>query len=207
MNMKTHVIDTDQPDAVQQALGHIQSGGVIAFPTDTVYGLGSSPFNPEAITKLFTIKGRDFNKAISILISDISQLPLLSEGFPLTADLLAKRFWPGALTIIVNKKKGLPANLSPFPSIGIRIPDHAFALHLLQVTGPLAVTSANRSGGRDPLTAKDVLEQLDGRFDLLMDGGRCPGGIPSTVIDCTLPEIKFFRIGAILEETIKKALP
>jgi L-threonylcarbamoyladenylate synthase len=205
--MKTHVIDTNQPDAVQQALGHIQSGGVIAFPTDTVYGLGSSPFNPEAITKLFTIKGRDFNKAISILISDISQLPLLSDGFTPTADLLAKRFWPGALTLIVNKKKGLPANLSPFPSIGIRMPDHAFALHLLQVTGPLAVTSANRSGGRDPLTAKDVLEQLDGRFDLLMDGGQCPGGIPSTVIDCTFPEIKFFRIGAILEETIKKALP
>ncbi len=205
--MKTHVIDFEKQDAVQLALEQIQAGGIIAFPTDTVYGLGSSPFDPTAITKLFSVKGRDFNKAIAILISDISQLPLLTEGFSPTAESLAKFFWPGALTLIVNKKKDLPSILSPFPSIGIRMPNHVFALDLLRITGPLAVTSANRSGGKNPLTAKDVLEQLDGHVELLIDGGQCPGGIPSTVIDCTFPDIKFIRVGAITEEMIKKALP
>ncbi len=205
--MKTHIIDFNRQDAIQLALEQIQAGGIIAFPTDTVYGLGSSPFNPVAITKLFSVKGRDFNKAIAILIGDISQLPLISEGFPPIAESLAKYFWPGALTLIVNKKKELPAILSPFPSIGIRMPNHPFALDLLRVTGPLAVTSANRSGGKNPLTAKDVLEHLDGHVDLLIDGGQCPGGVPSTVIDCMFPEIKFIRLGAITEETIKKALP
>ena len=205
--MKTQVIDLSQQDAIQRALDQIHSGGIIAFPTDTVYGLGSSPFNPEAIKRLFTAKGRNFNKAIAILIGDISQLPLLSEEFNPTAQILSRQFWPGALTLILNKKKELPAILSPFPSIGIRMPDHPFALNLLRVTGPLAVTSANLSGGKNPLTAKDVLEQLDGRVDLLMDGGQCPGGVPSTVVDCTSPNIKFIRVGAIAIETIKKALP
>ena len=129
--MKTQVVDSNRKDAIRLALDQIQAGGIIAFPTDTVYGLGSSPFDSVAITKLFSVKGRDFNKAIAILIGDISQLPLLSEGFPSAAESLAKYFWPGALTLIVNKNRELPAILSPFPSIGIRMPNHPFALDLL----------------------------------------------------------------------------
>ncbi len=205
--MKTQVVNSDQINVIRQAQDRINTGGIIAFPTDTVYGLGSSPFDTEGIKRLFTTKGRDFNKAIAILIGDISQLPLLSEEFNPIAMILTKRFWPGALTIIVNKKKGLPAILSPLPTIGIRMPDHPFALDLLRVTGPLAVTSANPSGGKNPLTAKDVLEELGDRVDLLIDGGQCPGGIPSTVVDCSTPNLQFVRIGAITEGAIKKALP
>jgi L-threonylcarbamoyladenylate synthase len=204
--MKTRIIPAEQPDSISIALSVLQNNGVIAFPTDTVYGLASSAFDAKAIELLFTAKGRDFNKSIAVLIGDISQLPQLTESFTPSARKLAERFWPGALTLVVPRHPSLPNILSPTPTIGVRMPDHVFARTILNAAGPLATTSANLSGGPNPKTAQDVLQQLDGRIDLVLDGGVCPGGVPSTVVDCTLMETKVLRQGAITAQQLLDAL-
>jgi len=204
--MKTRIILAEQPDSISVALSILQKNGVIAFPTDTVYGLAASAFDAQAIELLFIAKGRDFNKSIAVLIGDIAQLPQLTESFTPSARKLAERFWPGALTLVVPRHPNLPNILSPTPTIGVRMPDHAFARAILNAAGPLATTSANISGGPNPKTAQDVLQQLDGRIDLILDGGVCPGGIPSTVVDCTRAEPKVLRQGAITEQQLRDAL-
>jgi L-threonylcarbamoyladenylate synthase len=203
--MKTEVLNTNSPLALKRASELIASGGLIAYPTDTVYGLSSSLLDEAAIGKIFTAKGRDFNKAIAILVGSPAQLPLITNGFTASANLLAKRFWPGALTLILPIRQGLPPNLSPSPTIGVRMPDHQFALELLNKLGPLATTSANLSGQPDAKTAEDVLTQLDGRIDLILNGGACPGGIPSTVVDCTKQQPVILREGAISRSQIEDA--
>ena len=204
--MKTRIILAEQPDSISVALSILQKNGVIAFPTDTVYGLAASAFDAQAIELLFIAKGRDFNKSIAVLIGDIAQLPQLTESFTPSARKLAERFWPGALTLVVPRHPNLPNILSPTPTIGVRMPDHTFARAILNAAGPLATTSANISGGPNPKTAQDVLQQLDGRIDLILDGGVCPGGIPSTVVDCTRAEPKVLRQGAITEQQLRDAL-
>jgi L-threonylcarbamoyladenylate synthase len=179
---------------------------VAAFPTDTVYGLAADAFNDAAIQQLFEAKGRDFNKAIAVLVGDLKQVFLLTEELPDAATTLINHFWPGGLTLIVTKRPNLPPSLSPTPTIGIRMPDHPLALMLLQKFGPLATTSANLTGGKNPQTADDVLEQLDGRIPLILDGGACKGGIPSTIVDCTRNPIAILRYGAIEEGAIHSAL-
>jgi L-threonylcarbamoyladenylate synthase len=195
--MKTEVIQSDHPVALPHAVDVLQNGGLVAFPTDTVYGLAALPSKAEFIESLYTVKGRESTRAIAILMSSPAQLSSVSESPNDMAQKLAERFWPGPLTIIVPKHPSLPKALSPFPTIGVRIPDHEFALKLLELTGPLGVTSANISGQENTVTAQEVLEQLDGRFHLLIDGGRTPGSIPSTVVDCTGMEPKILRPGPI----------
>ncbi len=184
----------------------LRRGGLVAFPTDTVYGLAADYTNPEAIAGLFAAKGRDMNKAIAVLVGGVEQLDAITPGLSQAAGSLAARFWPGALTLVVTRRPELPDELSTLPTIGVRMPNHPFALQLLRAVGPLAVTSANRSGDENPLTAEDVLDQLGGRIDLLLDGGKCPGGVPSTVVDCTVPDVKILRQGAISAADIRQAL-
>lgn len=119
---------------------------------------------------------------------------------------LAKRFWPGPLTIIVPRHPDLPDILSPKRAIGVRMPDHPVAIRLLQLTGPLAVTSANLSGKENTTTVEEVLAQLDSRVHLVLDGGKTPGGLPSTVIDCTGSELEILRQGPISKEEIESYL-
>lgn len=202
----TILLPIQSPAAIPTALEILRQDGLVAFPTDTVYGLAASFTSPLAIERLFTAKGREFNKAIAILIGEMDQIPLVSETFPERAALLAHKFWPGALTLVVSRLPGLPANLSPDATIGLRMPDHAFARRLLQAAGPLATTSANISGMANPLSAADVLQQLDGRIDLLLDGGSLSGGIPSTVVGCTTPDLTIFRQGAIPSTQIMETL-
>ena len=195
--MKTTIIHSSQPDAIPQALKVLKQGGLVAFPTDTVYGVGANVFSAESIEKLFTAKGRDAAKAIPVLIGDPSQLAQVSSTPGETALRLAMRFWPGPLTLVVARHPSLPAILSPLPTVGVRMPDHAVALAILRQSGPLAVTSANLSGGPNPSSAEDVLAQLDGRIDLVIDGGLCPGGLPSTVVDCTADDLRILRQGPL----------
>jgi L-threonylcarbamoyladenylate synthase len=204
--MQTKVISTSQKDAIDRAIRILNKGGIVAFPTDTVYGVGGLVQDERSIEKLFLAKGRDFNKAIAVLIGDLHQLSLLTPNFNVNAKKLAGRFWPGGLTLVVQKAVNLPSNLSRLPTIGIRMPDHVFTRKLLTKTGPLATTSANISGRANPLSAQDVLDQLTGKIDLLIDGGISPGGTPSTVVDCTKEEPAIIRIGAISEDEIKRAL-
>jgi len=197
MKMKTNILPITYPQSVQTARQIIQQGGLVAFPTDTVYGLAADPFSPAAIERLYAAKERDLSKAIAILVGEAEQLHQITPGFTKAAGKLAAHFWPGALTLVVSRRPDLPPQLSALPTIGIRMPNHPFALSLLKAAGPLATTSANRSGAENPLTAADVLSQLSGRIELILDGGACPGGVPSTVVDCTIPDVKILREGAI----------
>jgi len=204
--MQTITLPADNPASIQTALELLQEGEIIAFPTDTVYGLGTNAFYSPGIIKLFEAKGRDANKAIAVLIGDIDQVPLLSDTMTRNATILAKAFWPGGLTIVVPKRSDLPELLSAGSSIGVRVPNHPVALELLRKFGPIATTSANLSGKNNPHDAQDVYLQLNKRVPLILDGGRCPGGVPSTVVDCSTDEVRILRNGAISQEAIARAL-
>lgn len=204
--IKTNIIPTDHPDAIARTLEILAQGGLVAFPTDTVYGVAAEIFNAEGIDRLYEAKARSANKAIAVLIGDIDQLDLLTPGLTSSARRLAARFWPGALTLVVPKHTNLPENLSPLPTVGVRMPNHDFARALMRASGPLATSSANLSGETNTLTADQVLEQLNGRIELLLDGGPVPGGVPSTVVDCTQDPPTILRQGAISAEEIQSAL-
>lgn len=204
--MKTLFISTQDPDAIDHAQAVIISGGLVAFPTDTVYGLAAGITHPGGIARLYAAKERSPSKAIAVLLAETAQLAQVTTGFSEPAALLAAAFWPGALTIIVPSHPDLPANLSPLPTVGVRMPDHAFCRALMRVTGPLATSSANLSGDSSTTTAQQVLEQLDGRVELVIDGGPAAGGVPSTVVDCTQSPPTVLREGAISSETIARVL-
>ena len=203
--MNTEILPTHHPNALARALEVLQAGGLVAFPTDTVYGVAATAFSEQAIDLIFEAKTREAAKAIAVLVGEIDQLELLTPGLTPSARRLAERFWPGALTLVVPKRPGLPANLSVYPTVGVRMPNHPFALDLLRRAGPLATSSANRSGGANASQPAEVLEQLNGRIHLLLDGGTCPGGVPSTVVDCTQNPPTILRLGAISEADIRAA--
>ena len=204
--MKTDVIRSDNPVALQHAVDVLSNGGLIVFPTDTVYGLAALPTKAEYIERLFIVKGRESTRAIAILLSSSAELENISSLPSYTALKLANRFWPGPLTLIVPRHPDLPDVLSPNQTIGVRVPDHDIALELLRMTGPLGVTSANISGRENTNTAEEVMEQLDGRVHLVIDGGKSPGGVPSTVVDCTTPELVILRPGPIKIKEINTAI-
>lgn len=200
--INTKKITTTDSLAIQTASDILAQDGVIVFPTDTVYGIGVRYNSETAIQKLFEIKGRDFKKPIAILLGNLEDFQKVAVHIPLPAYQLAEKFLPGALTLIVPKHPTLPASISAFPTIGIRIPNHPFAISLLNQVGPLAVTSANLSNHPDTKNAQEVLQQLDGRFDLLIDGGQTPGGIASTVVDVTSDSPNILREGPITKTEI-----
>lgn len=195
--MKTDILRADHPVAIKHALDVLNHGGVIAFPTDTVYGLAALAFDEASVETLYVVKGRNSTRAIAILIGEMHHLSRIVSKIPPIAEKLARKFWPGPLTLIVPGNPGLPPNLSPTANIGVRMPDHPVALNLLRQSGPLAVTSANQSGAENATTAKEVLRQLGGKIHLILDGGTAPGGVPSTVVDCSGPELKILREGPI----------
>jgi len=204
--MKTEIVLSTSPSVISQALSILKSGGLVAFPTDTVYGLGCLALDGKAVESIYIAKDRPAEKAIPILIGEIMDTIKVALDFPQSARLLAFRFWPGPLTCILPKKATLPEAVSATPTVGIRIPDQGFARVLLRAAGPMAVTSANISGRPSPSTAKEVYAQLKGRIPLIIDGGTTPGGVPSTVVDCTTKEIKILREGPISEDEIRHTL-
>ncbi len=192
--MKTEIIPASE---IQTALSVLQSGGIVAFPTDTVYGLGALAFDNDAIQSIYTAKDRPIEKAIPILIGDLSDLEKIADNIPDMALRFAARFWPGPLTCIVPKKQTLPLAVSATATVAVRIPDHVDALALLRTAGPMAVTSANISGGSNPSTAQEVYEQLKDRIPLILDGGKTQGGVPSTLVDCSGEKPLILREGPI----------
>ena len=192
--MKTEIIPASE---IQSALEVLQGGGIVAFPTDTVYGLGALAFDNTAIESIYTAKDRPLEKAIPILIADVDDLEKVTANVPSMALLFASRFWPGPLTCIVPKKQTLPLAVSATSTVAVRIPDHMDARALLRAAGPMAVTSANISGQPSPSTAEEVYDQLNGRIPLILDGGKTPGGVPSTLVDCTGEKPVILREGPI----------
>ena len=204
--MQTEIIPFNSPNTISKALSILRSGGLVAFPTDTVYGLGALAFDGKAVESIYIAKDRAIEKAIPILVGEIADVNKVVLEFPYAARLLASRFWPGPLTCIIPKKPSLPEAVSATSTIGVRIPDQVVARVLLRAAGPMAVTSANISGQPSPSTAEEVFAQLNGRIPLIIDGGKTPGGIPSTVVDCTSDEIKILREGPISMEEIQAAI-
>ncbi len=204
--MQTKILPATEPGAIRHAVDVLRNGGLVAFPTDTVYGLAALPFQKETVESLYVVKGRSHTKAVAVLLSAASDLKKVAGNPGKIAWRLAEVFWPGPLTLIVPKNPRLPDELSQAPTVGVRIPDHPIALSLLKEAGPLAVTSANVSGGVNTQSAGDVQAQLNGRVHLILDGGRSPGGIPSTVVDCTTRELTILRPGPISLETLLAAL-
>lgn len=201
----TRVLPAAGEEAIAAAQQVLASGGVVAFPTDTVYGIGVAVHDAAGIERLYAIKGRDAAKAIPVLAASIDDLVDVAE-VNTAAQQLAQAFWPGALTLVLPKRSGLPAQLSALDTVGVRVPDHPLALALLAAVGPMAVTSANLSGGADSATAAEVLDQLEGRVDLLLDGGRTPGSSPSTVLELSGENASILRAGPISEEQVMAIL-
>jgi L-threonylcarbamoyladenylate synthase len=204
--MNTEVHSTNSPNAILNALEVLLSGGLVAFPTDTVYGLGCLAFHEKAIESIYVAKDRPMEKAIPVLIGDAEDLTKVAEEIPIFAMKLIARFWPGPLTVLVPKKGTLPDGISATSTVGVRMPDHDVARALLRLAGPMAVTSANISGEPSPTTAEQVLEQLNGRVAMILDGGETPGGIPSTLVDCTTEELQIIREGPISKEQLLNAM-
>lgn len=201
--METRLLSVAEKNWLEEALSVLGKGELVAFPTDTVYGLGALAFNNAAIERIYRVKDRALEKAIPVLIGEIEQLAAVVAEVPAAALRLAMRFWPGPLTLVLPKHPDLPPAISTTPTVGVRMPDHPVARALLRAAGPLAVTSANLSGRPSPATAGEVWQQLAGRIPLILDGGAAPGGVPSTVVDCSGVAPRLLRAGPVPLEAIE----
>ena len=204
--MQTILMAINDPKALLMAIDVLTGGGLVAFPTDTVYGVGALAFNEDAVSRISEVKGRVVEKAIPILIGDMGQLGRVAAGVSIQCEKLAKRFWPGPLTIVLPRHPSIPDAVTPLPTVGVRIPNFLPTIDLLKLTGPLAVSSANLTGKNSSSTARGVQAQLDGKIPLILDGGVTPGGIPSTVVDCSQGRPVILREGPISLEQILNAL-
>lgn len=195
--MKTVVVRVGVEDVQRAALEVLRAGGLVAFPTDTVYGLAVLPWDGRVVSRLYEAKQRPSDRPVSLLLSESSQLCRVAALSHRHRQLVA-HCWPGGVTLVLSKKHVVPKEVSAGPTVGVRVPDLKLARDLIGAAGGvLAVTSANLSGQATAETAQEVAEQLGGRIDLIVDGGRCRGGIPSTVLDCTVHPPNLLRSGAV----------
>jgi L-threonylcarbamoyladenylate synthase len=194
--------------AVSEAAGILRNDGVIAFPTETVYGLGANGLSSAAVRKIFKAKGRPSDNPLILHVSDHDQIGLITSHVPAQSQMLMRTFWPGPLTLILPKSDLVPSVVTGgLDTVGIRMPDHPLALALISETGtPLAAPSANRSGYPSPTTAMHVLHDLDGRIDGILDGGPCEIGLESTILDMTQAVPVILRPGAITREALERLL-
>jgi L-threonylcarbamoyladenylate synthase len=200
------IVTTMGSEWKRQAIEVLARGELVAFPTDTVYGLGADAFNDQAVRKLYLAKGRSQEKAIPVLVANLEQFVDIVDRTTLPAMRLVEKFWPGPLTIILRQASDLSGEISAYGTVGVRIPDHPIAQELIRAAGPLAVTSANRSGDPEACTAEEIETSMGAQVHLIVDGGRTPGGQPSTVVDCTQDPPTILRVGPINEEEIRSVL-
>ena len=191
---------------IERAAVLIRSGGVIAFPTETVYGLGANAFNPQAMLRIFEIKNRPSFDPLIVHIANIDSVKKLCADVSPLAKKLMKKFWPGPLTLVLPKNKTVPDVVtSGLPTVAVRMPSHPVALALVRCAGvPIAAPSANPFGCLSPTTAAHVIKYLDGQIDLVLDGGKCPMGVESTIFDLTGEKPTLLRPGALSIEAIKE---
>ncbi len=200
--------------SIQHAVSTLHQGGIIAFPTDTVYGIGVDAFNPKAIEKIYEVKERPTDKPLPVLVASIDDVLKISTDLPSNFEKLVAAFWPGALTLVVKANNTLPVGVTsgrnrktkPLVSqdiigtktVGIRMPDNPIALELIKSFGnPLATTSANRSGEAETVTAEEVRENLDEGISLILDGGPTAARVVSTVVDISVTPPVILRQGQI----------
>jgi L-threonylcarbamoyladenylate synthase len=202
----TDWLPADHPDAPTRAAIVIRRGGLIILPTDTVYGVASDLWQPDAVAALYAAKHRPPDRAIPILLSTSAAIDQVAERVPDAAHRLASAFWPGPLTIVVPKRPNVPAIVSSLPTVGVRVPDHDAACAAIHACGgALAVTSANLSDQPSALTAEEAAAALGAAVGLVLDGGTTPGGTPSTVVDVTGGALTILRPGPIDEAALRAA--
>ena len=190
-----------------EAVRVLREGGLVCYPTDTVYGIGAAAGDDAAVRRLFAVKGRSLDKPLPLLLADASDAARVAEVTPL-AKALATRFWPGALTIVMRKAASYRSlALAGGDTVALRVPDHGLVRGIVRALGePITGTSANRSGARAPVSAAEVAVQMGEMVELVIDGGRSHARLESTVIDITHDEPEIVREGAVSREEVEKAL-
>ncbi|MCG2767265.1 MAG: threonylcarbamoyl-AMP synthase [Anaerolineae bacterium] len=199
MMLTTRVLPSTDEKTLEEAAGILRAGGLVVIPTDTVYGVAGNAYLPEAVERIYHVKERPKDKAIPLLLADSEQVQDVASDIPPEACRLMEAFWPGGLTIILPKRPRLPDVVTAGgATVALRMPDHPFVLALIRALGaPLAVTSANVSGHPPATTANEAVDELRGRVALIVDGGMCSGGVPSTVLDLTVSPPRVLREGAV----------
>ncbi|HEY8504049.1 MAG TPA: L-threonylcarbamoyladenylate synthase, partial [Gemmataceae bacterium] len=197
-----------QPEIIARAASVLRAGGLVAFPTETVYGLGADALNPRAVAGIFAAKGRPANNPLIVHVADADQARGLTASWPDQAETLAARFWPGALTLVLPRGAAVPdVVVASGPTVAVRCPAHPVAAALIRAAGtPVAAPSANRASELSPTTAGHVVKALDGRIDLILDGGPTPGGLESTVLDLTSSPPRLLRPGLVPVGEIEAAI-
>ena len=194
--------------ALDEAVNVLSRGGLVVLPTDTVYGIAADAFTPPAVQALLDAKGRGRQMPPPVLIGDVRTLDGLATDVHAGARALAEAFWPGGLTLIVRAQPSLAWDLGETRgTVALRVPDHETARALLRRTGPLAVSSANRTGSPAAVTAQDAYDQLGDSVAAYLDGGDAPGQVASTIVDATGPTLRLVRAGAIGLEQLNEVTP
>ncbi len=192
---------------IAEAADIILKGGLVAMPTETVYGLAADALNGQAVAKIFAAKGRPMDNPLIVHIADLSQVTELVREFPEKAGILAEKFWPGPLTMILPKSPRIPDEVSAgLDTVAVRFPSHPLARKLIARSVPLAAPSANLSGSPSPTTAQHVFHDMNGRIDAILDGGECTVGLESTVITLATPVPKLLRPGGVTLEQLREAI-
>lgn len=203
-------VDKENPDinVLKEASQILETGGLVAFPTETVYGLGADALNPDAVKKIFEVKGRPSDNPIIVHIGKKEQVYSLTEYVPSMAERLIEKFWPGPLTLIFYKSNLINDVVTAgSPKVGIRLPKNNIALKLLEIFGrPIAAPSANASGRPSPTKAEHVMEDIGDKIDMIIDGGDVSWGVESTVLDVTLDPPVIYRPGACTKEEIEEVI-
>ena len=211
--MKTRVLQVDpsrpDPAAVEQAAAALREGKLVVFPTETVYGLGAHALDPIAVQKIFDAKERPANDPLIVHIAHVGQVHQCAAGMPVGARKLALAFWAGPLTLVLRKKSEVPDLVTAgLPSVALRVPSHRVARALMEMAGiPIAAPSANRFSRPSPTIAAHVLEDLDGRVDLILDAGPTDIGLESTIVDFTTDPPVLRRPGGITFEQVRSLVP
>lgn len=205
----TDILPATSPKAVKLARRLLREGELVAFPTDTVYGLGANAFERYAVRQIFAVKERPPDKALPVFIYQLDDLNLVARRVPNQAWSLLQQFWPGDLTVVLPKNPSLPDEVtSGQPTVAVRIPNHPVCLDLVtQVGRPLAVTSANLSGRPAPTTAQAVAEQLGDRIPLILDGGPSQIELPSSIVDLSASPPRLLRQGRLTLDMLREYLP
>ena len=199
--------EEEREAAVTAAAGAVRRGDLVVIPTDTVYGIAADAFSHEAVRRLLEAKGRGREMPPPVLVSAATTLDALAETVPPWARTLVEEFWPGPLTLVCHQQASLQWDLGDTRgTVAVRMPNHDIALEILERTGPLAVSSANRTGMPAATDAEQALEMLGEEVAVIVDGGASPGGEASTIVDATGPQGRVLRRGALSLETLNKVL-
>ena len=206
--METLILDANTSDNISLCADVLRGGGLVAFPTETVYGLGANALDEKAVAGIFSAKGRQEDNPLIVHIASVDEVQPLVANIPDAFEPLVRKYWPGPLTLIMKKSDIIPDNVTAgLDTIAVRMPEHPAALALIQEFGvPVAAPSANPSGKPSPTKAKHVLGDLKGKIPYVLDGGDCKVGVESTVLDLTSEVPKILRPGSVTYEQLKSVL-